>query len=405
MNTVVKGDKFEQNAYNLIQNAINDDVLGISPKHSKVFRKKGYYSHLRKKEIIFDLSIEIWPPKAERFSFLFLIECKDYSTKKVPVDDVEEFLYKLSQIANLGYFIKGVFISNNSFQEGALEIANNSRLMLIEVNSENELEVKLHKIERNLSSEISNSEKEIQTFLYNVFKLDRVDGLKKYSRSDIENISNSLLEQIDKNILKSALKIPIDKITQFLNLEYNLGFDFNNLIEVDKEKSILGYFDVNKNLIKIDKSLHGTNRFAFLLAHEIGHFILHRGLKINQQVYNKFKDSEYDFILDKYLLNNYKNWIEWQANEFASNLIMPNDTFCRKLVQVQEKLGISKRGYIYLDDQPINKRDFIDITSYLCEFFNTTFTSVKYKLESLDLIKYDQKKDMYRDELRNMYFE
>ena len=164
--------------------------------------------------------------------------------------------------------------------------------------------------------------------------------------------------------------------------------------------NILGYFDVANNIIKIDNRVVNTDRFSFLLAHEIGHFILHRDLKINQQAYDNFQDSEYNYLSDKYLLNNYKNWIEWQANEFASSFIMPSNTFYNRLLHIQEYLGITRRGYIYLDDQPINRRDFGDITKYLAEYFNTTYTSVIYKLESLDLITYDRKVDGYKSELR-----
>jgi len=405
MNTVLKGDTFEQNSYALIMNSIENDEFGISPKFSKVFRKKGYYSNLRQKDIIFDLSIEIWPPNAGRYSILYLVECKDYSTKKVPVGDIENFLYKIREINNNiendAKGIKGVFISNNSFQEGAIEIAKKTGLMLIEVNSNNELSIKLYKVNRNqFSSDSNEAEKEIETFLYNVFDLTKVQGLKKHNRKTLEDISNDLLDRVDKYVLKCVVKTQIEKTILFLKSEYKLNFDFDNQIEIKNGKNILGYFDVANNIIKIDNRVVNTDRFSFLLAHEIGHFILHRDLKINQQAYDNFQDSEYNYLSDKYLLNNYKNWIEWQANEFASSFIMPSNTFYNRLLHIQEYLGITRRGYIYLDDQPINRRDFGDITKYLAEYFNTTYTSVIYKLESLDLITYDRKVDGYKSELR-----
>jgi Zn-dependent peptidase ImmA (M78 family) len=401
MNTVLKGDTFEQNSYFLIKSSIENDQFGISPKHSKVFLKKGYYSSLRGKDIIFDLSIEIWLPNAERYSVLYLIECKDYSNKKVPVDDVEEFITKINQIAGLSRCVKGVMISNNSFQSGALEVAKRAGLMLIEV-TENELSIKLYKAER-IDSEINEIDKEMESFLFSVFDLNKVAGLKNYSRKAIEEIANSLNNEIDNTTLKFTLRTPIEKIINFLKDNYNLQFDFQGIINQYSGKSILGYFDVATNTIKIDLSVVNTERFAFLFAHEIGHFILHRELKINQQVYDKFQDSEYNFVSNKYLLNNYKNWIEWQANEFASCLIMPNNSFYTRLIAIQKHLGISRTGHIYLDDQPINRRDFGEITTYLVEHFNTTYTSIIYKLEGLDLITYNRKQDDYLTELRDIY--
>ncbi|TMO89407.1 hypothetical protein, partial [Pseudoalteromonas ruthenica] len=73
--------------------------------------------------------------------------------------------------------------------------------------------------------------------------------------------------------------------------------------------------------------------------------------------------------------------------------------FYTRLFAIQEYLGISKAGHIYLDDQPINRQDFGKITTYLVKHFNTTYTSVIYRLESLELITYNRKKDDYQTEL------
>jgi len=402
MNTVLKGNKFEENSYSLIKNAIEKDEFGISPKHSRVFMKKGYFSPLRNSNITFDLSIEIWLPNAEKYSILYLIECKDYTNKKVPVDDVEEFITKINGVAGLGHCVKGVMISNNSFQVGAIEIAKRAGLMLIEVTSEDELKIRLHKTER-IDIEKYENDKEIESFLFSVFDLNKVTGLKKLSRNAIEEIANNLHNEIDESTLKKTLSIQVEKVIDFFRTKYKLNSEFDKSITYGSDKNILGYFDVPNNIICIDCSIVNTERFAFLFAHEIGHFILHRDIKLNQQVYDKFQDSEYDFVSNKYLLNNYKNWIEWQANEFASAFVMPRNSFYTRLFAIQEYLGISKAGHIYLDDQPINRQDFGKITTYLVKHFNTTYTSVIYRLESLELITYNRKKDDYQTELRNYY--
>jgi Zn-dependent peptidase ImmA (M78 family) len=407
MNTVEKGDSFELYAYELIVKSIENDEFGIAPKFAKVFRKKAYYSDVRKKEIIIDLSIEIWPPNSKRYSIVYLIECKNYSTKGVPVGDIENFLYKIREIKNshgndaLG--VKGAFISNSTFQESAFNIAKDVGLMLIEVSKDSELNIKLHKakiVENNANE--PEELKQIETFLYSVFELNKVSGLKKYSKGQLANIANELIEKVDARTLEECLPTPLDKIVKHLKIEFDLSFDFDNEIVFSGNKVIHGFCDIASNCIVIDKSIVGTDRFSFLLAHEIGHYILHKDLRIHQNVYNNFQDSEYDFGTNKYLLNNYKNWIEWQANEFASNLIMPNSTFFTRLIYIQKQLGISRAGHIYLDDQPVNRKDYGDITTYLSNFFNTTYTSVILKLESLELITYNRKIDHYKSTLRNL---
>ena len=146
MNTVKKGDKFENLCFNVISATLEKEELGIISEHSKVFQKKGYYSNDRKSDIIFDLSIEVWPPKADRFTLLCIIECKDYSTKPVPVDDIEEFYAKVSQVSGLN--TKGVFITSNTFQKGAYTFARSKRIMLIEVNDNITYTIVLYKANR-----------------------------------------------------------------------------------------------------------------------------------------------------------------------------------------------------------------------------------------------------------------
>ena len=71
MNTTKKGDEFESRSYQLIKEAIDSGQLGLIANQCKIFSKKGYYSQKRKSEIIFDLTIEVWPPKAKRFTPLY----------------------------------------------------------------------------------------------------------------------------------------------------------------------------------------------------------------------------------------------------------------------------------------------------------------------------------------------
>ncbi|MDQ3713554.1 MAG: hypothetical protein M3388_15210 [Acidobacteriota bacterium] len=100
-NTVSKGDKFESQVHDLIKKLLENEDFIVSGKKSKIFWKKGYYSQARKKDIIFDISIETYlDENAKNYSVLTIIECKDYEGT-VPVNDVEEFGSKLSQIGDI----------------------------------------------------------------------------------------------------------------------------------------------------------------------------------------------------------------------------------------------------------------------------------------------------------------
>ena len=74
IDSVKRGNEFEEKASQIIENAINNGDLLIVPSSYRIFKKKGYYSRDREKEIIFDLSLEIWAPKADRFQMLYIVE-------------------------------------------------------------------------------------------------------------------------------------------------------------------------------------------------------------------------------------------------------------------------------------------------------------------------------------------
>jgi hypothetical protein len=74
-------------------------------------------------------------------------------------------------------------------------------------------------------------------------------------------------------------------------------------------------------IIKVDSKIQHLARRRFTIAHEIGHFILHKKLDVhsdNSNTLNWFKDLE----------NQAKRGVqEFEANDFASELLMPSEYF------------------------------------------------------------------------------
>lgn len=58
MSTVAKGDAFEDRVFQAIKKEVELGKLGLLPASCSVYRKKGYYSRDRDKEIVLDVSIE-----------------------------------------------------------------------------------------------------------------------------------------------------------------------------------------------------------------------------------------------------------------------------------------------------------------------------------------------------------
>lgn len=399
MNTVKIGDDFENKAYDLIEKALNNKEFGLIPEQCKIFRKKRYPSFRRKKGIVFDLAIEVTPPKADRPTLLYLVECKKYSSK-IPVDDVALFASYISEID--GYAIKGVFITNNKLQSGAIEEIGSHGMMLIEVD-EDEYTIVLYKnkLLRNQKKEETDFDDEIRKLIENALLPTKINGLKRLSSARIDDIACRFLNEFNPNILENALATPLTEIAKYLKDERLISLEYSNLND-DFGNNVLGFYDLVNHKILIDNSIINTSQYPFIFAHEIGHYILHSNLKVNQVIYNNFKDVHFNFFQQSYALKNDKNWIEWQANCFASCLLMPKNSIILRLIAIQKELGISKQGSIFLDNQYCNKKDYMEIVNYLSNFFGVGKISIEYRLNDLGLIFTPKKKHNFEEKDREL---
>jgi Restriction endonuclease/IrrE N-terminal-like domain len=128
VNSTRIGNRLERAIFRLLKSEIDADRFFAKKGLCQIFQKKGYYSPDRKKDIVFDVSVEVYLPGAQQYSLLVLFECKNYS-HPVPVDDIEEFFAKVQQVAAANS--KAVVASKSSFQSGALEFAKSKHMGLL----------------------------------------------------------------------------------------------------------------------------------------------------------------------------------------------------------------------------------------------------------------------------------
>lgn len=122
-----KGTDYELKAMKLVQMKLEEEDSAINHKQAKVLHKPSYYSRDRQKNIIFDVSVEVYHKGSEAPFLIWIWECKNYS-HKVPVDDVEEFHAKLNQVG--ADKTKGAIITPVGFDEGAYEFARSKGIAL-----------------------------------------------------------------------------------------------------------------------------------------------------------------------------------------------------------------------------------------------------------------------------------
>ena len=111
--------------------------------------------------------------------------------------------------------------------------------------------------------------------------------------------------------------IPVEQIAQ------NLGAEVCYMpFEGEGEVSGMLYRDLDQKVIGVN-SLHNPNRQRFTIAHEIGHLLLHRDL-ISESVH---VDKQFRVLMrDSHSATGLET-IEVQANQFASELLIPSSLF------------------------------------------------------------------------------
>lgn len=134
---------------------------------------------------------------------------------------------------------------------------------------------------------------------------------EKYQEPDLLVSVNDILKKAQESgfYTDKALNIK-ELILSFEDIE--IKYD---TMDVAKSGS-LSYID-GKWIMCINSS-HNIKRQRFTMAHELGHYILHKGKNIEFVDTTFFRSDEMDSI-------------EYNANEFASRLLIPEDEL-RKLI-------------------------------------------------------------------------
>ncbi len=132
--------------------------------------------------------------------------------------------------------------------------------------------------------------------------------------------------------MERTFRFPIEDIYEYLHLLYD-GANFEVIEEIDMG-SDHGRTYPDKNLILLRNDVYegacnGVARDRFTMCHELGHLILHRGIALSR-------------IDPRAPPEIYRN-SEWQADIFASNLLMPQELVseCESVLELPGKFGVS----------------------------------------------------------------
>lgn len=133
---------------------------------------------------------------------------------------------------------------------------------------------------------------------------------KKFIRSTVEDLLSK--------VTRSEPRVDLTAIAKVLGLEIrdqSLNDDISGcLIRID-----------GRNIIGVNAD-HHDNRKRFTIAHEIGHFLLHKGEEYHLDRAPSFKINFRDAVSSAAI-----DASEMEANLFAAELLMPADSLARDL--------------------------------------------------------------------------
>ena len=185
---------------------------------------------------------------------------------------------------------------------------------------------------------------------------------------------------------------PLARIMDRLQAKSGVRFVFDKQLGHLNGKKILGQIHLHKRLVFVDPSITTNGPlFNFTVAHEIGHFALHRKRRLTipgMKDDTIDDDSKSVFPLNR-VPQSPRDRLESQANRFAAALLMPAKTVYQLVAETQEKLGLSvgHRGRIYLDGQPRNQADFRAIINQFKLCYETSFTAIRIRLLELGILQ------------------
>ena len=146
-------------------------------------------------------------------------------------------------------------------------------------------------------------------------------------QSPLMNDVDGWINYANTHELFCANKLDIEKLVEEKNIiveKRYLDSEISGMLKKVRDQWII-----------IVNSLHHTNRQRYTIAHEFAHYCLHKDLK------DSFEDITF-------FRNNNKSSMEYEANEFAANLLMPKERVrdeirngVTSLKSLAEKFGVS----------------------------------------------------------------
>lgn len=160
------------------------------------------------------------------------------------------------------------------------------------------------------------------------------------------------------------------------------SFRSGEILITDEKRNSSGLLHIEKHTILVDRALYHPrleHTFRFTFAHEAGHAMLHERFCSDPDNMKKYSEQEKEWIIrdtkeefkNGNRLNTDRDWVEWQANAFASSILMPKELVMR----VADLVGRNE------DLETLNQ-----LMVTISDIFKVSLTAAFYRMKGLGLI-------------------
>ncbi len=381
-----KGDYFENLVFNKLKELIkNQDIPGVS-RYNEIFLHKQYASKTAPDVMLNpDITIEVYSnSNKETWSNLLVVECKNHG-RKIDNSIYREFVGNLSDYPRSG--VRGIMVSSAGFTQQVITLAQSDNIALVVLSEQSDWETiiwrKINSFEQHqfghkvLTGEASTSYPIVYSgnSFVTVSDLLQECGIPMSKALHIPFMEDNVICKKVEDILQNTKYLIKENFIDccFSLIAPNYKFDF-----VEMQEDCLGKCDFKEHVITINSSL-SKHRQNFTIAHELGHIALHSSI-----VENLFsiedRESDKNTIISKSIYGR----MEYQANTFASYLLMPNIPFMAEVNKLFKENWITT-GRLYHDYQPCNIRDCNVVVGALSSKFNVSQEAVIVRLKRANL--------------------
>jgi hypothetical protein len=213
-------------------------------------------------------------------------------------------------------------------------------------------------------------------------------------KGKIEQAAMSVLDAFGRRFGRTVEPpIPVEEI---LESHFGLTLEFINLARELDRPDVLGATWIQEKRVAIDESLdpterpHLLGRFRFTVAHELGHWELHRHDILNDAA----QGSLFEAVTVPPIVcrSSSKEPQEWQADAFAGYLLMPQSlvettwkNLCGSMtpyIAEREIADLSARWRLAEDKTPT-----VEIAREMSEYFQVSGQAMQIRLIGLGLIR------------------